>query len=50
MSYVGVRSGWRRMCDRLACRAYGFADSGYASAIEHWTAIGAVGYAHPGDR
>lgn len=50
MSYVGVRSGWRRMCDRLACRAYGFANSGYASATEHWSVLATAGYAHPGDR
>jgi len=50
LSYVGQRSGWRRMCDRLACRAYGFANSGYVSAAAHWNAMLATGYAHPSDR
>lgn len=50
LSYVGTRTGWSRMCDRLACRAYGFANSGYASAAEHWAAMAAAGHAHPLDR
>ena len=50
LSYVGQRSGWRRMCDRLACRAYGFANSGYVSAAAHWNAMRASGNALPGDR
>jgi len=50
LSYVGQRSGWRRMCDRLACRAYGFANSGYVSAAAHWDAMMAAGYAHPAGR
>ena len=50
MSYVGVRSGWRRMCDRLACRAYGYANSGYPSAAAHWREMLAGGHARPKDR
>lgn len=50
MSYVGVRSGWSRMCDRLACRAYGYANSGYPSAAVHWRAMLAAGHARLGDR
>jgi hypothetical protein len=50
LSMVGTRSGWYRMCDRLACRAYGHPNSGYASAAAHWAAMLAGGHAHPGDR
>ncbi|HEY8722167.1 transglycosylase SLT domain-containing protein [Pengzhenrongella sp.] len=49
LSYVGVRSGWRQLCDRLACRAYGYATSGYPSAKAHWTQMLLTGHAHPGD-
>jgi len=49
MSYVGVRSGWTQLCDRLVCRAYGYANSGYASARAHWFDMVATGHAHPGD-
>lgn len=49
MSYVGVRSGWSQLCDRLACRAYGYANSGYPSAKAHWDEMLATGHAHPGD-
>ncbi|MGQ0631611.1 MAG: hypothetical protein ACT4P1_11245 [Sporichthyaceae bacterium] len=50
LSLVGANSGWYRLCDRLACRAYGHANSGYASASVHWGAMLAAGFAHPGDR
>ncbi|QTE30059.1 transglycosylase SLT domain-containing protein [Pengzhenrongella sicca] len=49
MSYVGVRSGWSQLCDRLACRAYGYIGSGYPSAKAHWTQMLLTGHAHPGD-
>lgn len=38
------------LCDRLAGGAWGYANSGYASAAVHWQAMKAGGYAHPGDR
>ena len=50
LDLVGSRSGWNNKCDRLACRAYGFANSGYDSASAHWYAMVATGHAHPGDR
>lgn len=50
LSYVGQRSGWWRLCDRLVCRAYGFANSGYESAAAHWDTMLATKYAHPADR
>jgi hypothetical protein len=50
LSLVGTRTGWYRLCDRLACRAYGHASSGYASAAAHWNVMVAAGQAHPGDR
>ena len=50
LSHVGQRSGWRRLCDRLACRAYGYANSGFKSARAHWEAMVAIKYAHPADR
>jgi len=49
LSYVGVRSGWRQLCDKLACRAYGYASSGYPSAKAHWEQMLVTGHAHPGD-
>ncbi|MGQ0843064.1 MAG: hypothetical protein ACT4QF_02905 [Sporichthyaceae bacterium] len=49
-SLVGARTGWYRLCDRLACRAYGYANSGYATALVHWQAMLAGGHAHAGDR
>ena len=49
LSYVGVRSGWAGLCDRLACRAYGYVGSGYYSAAAHWSAMVEEGLAHPGD-
>lgn len=49
MSYVGVTSGWLQLCDRLACRAYGYVGSGYPTAAEHWRQMVATGNAHPGD-
>jgi len=50
LALVGARSGWNNKCDRLACRAYGYANSGYDSATTHWVALLATGHAHPGDR
>lgn len=50
LDLVGARSGWYRRCDRLACRAYGYANSGYESASVHWTRMLATGHARPGDR
>lgn len=50
LGLVGARSGWASMCDRLACRAYGFANSGYFSASTHWATMVATGHAHTGDR
>jgi hypothetical protein len=49
MAYVGVTSGWDELCDRLACRAYGYVGSGFASAKAHWQDMRATGRAHPGD-
>ena len=49
LSYVGIRSGWRQLCDKLACRAYGYASSGYPSAKAHWEQMVVTGHAHPGD-
>jgi hypothetical protein len=49
LAYVGVPSGWYQRCDQLACRAYGYANSGYVSAHTHWLAMLATGHAHPGD-
>ncbi|MFZ0161651.1 MAG: lytic transglycosylase domain-containing protein, partial [Kineosporiaceae bacterium] len=43
------RSGWLHWCDRLVCRAYGYTNSGYVSAIAHWTAMRTNGLAHPRD-
>jgi hypothetical protein len=43
------RSGWLHWCDRLVCRAYGYTNSGYVSAIAHWAAMRTNGLAHPGD-
>ncbi|HEX3827253.1 MAG TPA: hypothetical protein VHV82_08280 [Sporichthyaceae bacterium] len=42
--------GWYRMCDRLACHAYGHANSGYPTAAAHWQAMLATGHAHRVDR
>jgi Transglycosylase SLT domain len=50
LTYVGLRSGWYRRCDALACRAYGYRNSGYPSASAHWSAMVASNRAHPGDR
>jgi hypothetical protein len=49
VSLVG-QTGWYRRCDRLACRAYGYATSGYPTAAAHWQSLLAGGYVHPGDR
>ncbi|HEY3547372.1 MAG TPA: hypothetical protein VGK17_14965 [Propionicimonas sp.] len=50
LAYVGVRSGWTQLCDKLACRAYGYLNSGYVSARSHWQTMLARGFAHPADR
>lgn len=50
VSMVGITAGWHRLCDRLVCRAYGHANSGYPDAAAHWAAMFAAGHAHPGDR
>jgi Transglycosylase SLT domain len=50
LAYVGLRSGWYRRCDALACRAYGYKNSGYPSATEHWFTLLRQNRAHPGDR
>lgn len=50
LSYVGVKSGWDGLCDRLACRAYGYVGSGYFSAATHWAVMVDGDQAHPGDR
>ena len=50
LAYVGVTYGWNELCDRLACRAYGYVGSGYVSAEAHWQVMVDHGYAHPGDR
>jgi hypothetical protein len=50
LAYVGVRTGWAGLCDRLACRAYGYVGSGYVSAKAHWQVMVDHGDAHPGDR
>lgn len=50
LSMVGTRTGWYRLCDRLACRAYGYGNSGYPTAAAHWDAMLTAGHAHPGDR
>ena len=47
---VGTRSGWYRKCDKLACRMYGYYNSGYPTATVHWYRLLATGHAHPGDR
>ncbi len=50
LALARARSGWLHLCDRLVCRAYGYANSGYPSATVHWRAMLATGYAHSGDR
>ena len=49
LAYVGVTSGWDGLCDRLACRAYGYANAGHYSAATHWAAMNAQGHARPTD-
>jgi hypothetical protein len=46
----GLRSGWKDLCDRLVCRAYGYLNSGYPDASVHWRALLASGHARAGDR
>ena len=50
LSYVGLTTGWDGLCDRLACRAYGYANAGYYSAAVHWKAMVTAGHARPVDR
>lgn len=50
MSLVGARSGWYHKCDKLACRMYGYGNSGHATANVHWYRMLATGHAHPGNR
>lgn len=50
LSLVGTRTGWYRLCDRLVCRTYGYANSGHPTAVAHWAALRTAGLAHPGDR
>ena len=50
LELASVRAGWAGLCDRLVCRAYGFANSGYVSASAHWAAMAASGHGHAGDR
>lgn len=38
-----------QLCDHLAGMAWGYANSGYESAREHWAVMVATGHAHPGD-
>ena len=37
------------LCDHLAGEAWGYANSGYETAREHWTVMSATGHAHPND-
>jgi len=37
------------LCDHLAGEAWGYANSGYETAREHWTIMSATGHAHPND-
>jgi hypothetical protein len=50
LDHVGETYGWHNRCDRLACRAYGFANSGYPTATAHWRTMLATGHAHVRDR
>jgi hypothetical protein len=50
VSMVGTSTGWYRLCDRLVCRAYGYANSGYPTAAAHWVAMVESGAARAGDR
>lgn len=38
-----------RLCDHLAGQAWGYANSGYETAREHWAVMEASGSAHPND-
>jgi hypothetical protein len=49
MAYIGLPSGWHQLCDRLACRAYGYTNSGYTTALAHWQHMIDTANAHPGD-
>jgi len=37
------------LCDHLAGEAWGYANSGYETAREHWTVMSATGHAHSND-
>ena len=50
LNSVGQRYGWCNRCDRLVCRAYGYANSGYPTATAHWQAMIATSRAHVRDR
>ena len=50
LALAGARSGWLHLCDRLVCRAYGYVNSGYPSAADHWRAMLTTGHAHHRDR
>lgn len=39
-----------QQCDGLAAEVWGYANSGFESAIQHWSASVQKGIAHPGDR
>ena len=49
LALVGTRSGFTNRCDHLACLAYGYGNSGYDTAADHWRTMLATGHAHPGD-
>ena len=49
LALVGTRSGFTNRCDHLACLAYGYGNSGYDTAADHWRTLLATGHAHPGD-
>ncbi len=38
------------LCDYLSGVAWGYKNSGYNTALEHWGAMKSSGHAHPGDR
>ncbi len=42
-------TGWYRQCDRFVAQAYGYANSGSATANDHWARLVDAGLAHPGD-
>ncbi|MEO3753581.1 hypothetical protein [Streptomyces sp. B6B3] len=42
-------TGWYRQCDRFVAQTYGWANSGSATANDHWARLVDAGLAHPGD-